>query len=189
MQKSNRYNTKRRLVVKGAAAVVANWLASPAGRANSTKAETAASANQTRSSITEDSKLQLILDRFADAAQKQTRLKAVVVSLQGQTVFAEAFRGPHVDQAVNIKSVSKSVVATLLGVARNRSVITSLEQTLGDLTPRLLPPQADTRTSALTLEDLVTMRAGLQRTSGAAYARWSHVVFNWQYACTGCCSQ
>jgi len=123
-------------------------------------------------SSVEPERLQTILANFADSARKQDRLKAVVISLGEQTVFGEAFHGPAIDRAVNIKSVSKSVVATLLGVALQRSVIGSLEQTLGELAPELLPKGASSRVAELTLEDLVTMRAGLQRTSGRAYGAW-----------------
>jgi len=96
-------------------------------------------------------RLQAALSNFADAARKQDRIKAVVVSQASQTVFAEAFRGPAIDRAVNIKSISKSVVATLLGI---------------------VPKGASERVAELTLEDLVTMRAGLERTSGRAYGVW-----------------
>ena len=117
-------------------------------------------------------RLQTILGNFEQAAREQERIKAVVISLDKKTIFAKAFRGPSIDRAVNIKSVSKTVVATLLGIALERSVVRSLDQTLGELTPELLPPGAGTRVTDLTLQDLVTMRAGLERTSGRAYGVW-----------------
>jgi len=117
-------------------------------------------------------RLQTILSNFETAAKEQHRIKAVVVSLGGKTVFAKAFRGPSVDRNVNIKSVSKTVVATLLGVARQRSVIDSLDQTLGELAPELIPGGASARIASLTLQNLVTMQAGLERTSGRAYGVW-----------------
>jgi len=129
---------------------------------------------ETRDTFTQPdpAQLQTILANFADAARKQDRLKAATVSIKNQTVFGEAFRGPAIDRAVNIKSISKSVVATLLGVARERSVISSLDQTLSELAPELLPTKVSSRVAELTLEDLVTMRAGLKRTSGPAYGIW-----------------
>ena len=117
-------------------------------------------------------RLQTILSNFETAAKEQHRIKAVVVSLGGKTVFAKAFRGPSADRTVNIKSVSKTVVATLLGVARQRSVIDSLDQTLGELAPELIPSGASARIASLTLQNLVTMQAGLERTSGRAYGVW-----------------
>ncbi len=116
--------------------------------------------------------LQSVLASFESAARKQDRIKSVVISLEGTIVLGSAFRGPEIDRAVNIKSVSKTVVATLLGVARQRSLISSLDQTLGELAPELLPPDAGNRVDSLTLRDLVTMRAGLDRTSGRAYGVW-----------------
>lgn len=116
--------------------------------------------------------LQAILANFKAAAIKQDRIKSVVVSLNGQTILAEALRGPAIDSAVNIKSVSKSVVATLVGIARQRAVISSLQQTLGELAPELIPKGASEQVAALTLEDLITMRAGLERTSGRGYGVW-----------------
>lgn len=140
-------------------------------------------ANTTLSTKTQPdpARLQAILASFADAASNQQRLKATVVSLGGETVFAKSFRGPAIDRAVNIKSVSKSVVATLLGIALQKSVISSLDQTLGELIPELLPDNADPRVAQLTLQDLITMRAGLERTSGRAYGVWvnsRHWVFH-----------
>jgi len=113
-----------------------------------------------------------ILASFANVAEQQERIKSVVVSLNGQVVLADAFRGPAVDHVANIKSVSKSVVATLVGIAREKSVISSLQQTLGELAPELLPKGASAQISELTLEDLITMRAGLERTSGRGYGIW-----------------
>jgi len=116
--------------------------------------------------------LQAILANFANTARKQERIKSTVVSLNGYTILAESFRGPAIDEPVNLKSVSKSVVATLVGIAREQGVIDSLQQTLGELAPELLPKGASARVAGLTLENLVTMRAGLERTSGRGYNVW-----------------
>ena len=112
------------------------------------------------------------LDTLADEARGIERLHAIVVMRAGDTVFSEAFRGPPPGEAVNVKSVSKSLVAALLGCALERGVVDGLERTLDELIPSLLPEGADPRVAALTLDDLVSMRAGLERTSGSGYARW-----------------
>lgn len=87
-------------------------------------------------------------------------------------MLAEAVHGPPVDKAVNIKSVSKTLVATLIGCAQQRGVIESVEQTLGSLVPTIVPTGADPRVGGLTLENLMTMQAGLERVSGAGYGAW-----------------
>ena len=160
--------SRRQLLTRGAAVITGSMLSHRAGYASDDNtlpvAETFA--------IPEEDRLQGVLAGFEKAAAQQDRIKAVVISQNAEIIFGRAFRGPSIDRAVNIKSVSKSVVATLLGIARQRSVISTLEQTLGELTPQLLPPGAPSRVADLTLQDLVTMRAGLERTSGRAYGVW-----------------
>lgn len=110
---------------------------------------------------------------LADAARRAAaleQLRALVISHDGEVVFAEAFRGPAVDRPANVKSVSKTIVALLTGAAIARGAVPGLDAPLADFVP---PPRgADPRVDAITLEDLVTMRAGLERTSGRGYGAW-----------------
>jgi CubicO group peptidase (beta-lactamase class C family) len=108
----------------------------------------------------------------ADAARRFDRLNALVILHHGETALAEAFRGPAVDRPVNVKSVSKSLVAALTGAALDRGEIPALDATLAALAPGLIPPAADPRVGGITVADLVTMQAGLERTSGPAYGEW-----------------
>jgi CubicO group peptidase (beta-lactamase class C family) len=87
-------------------------------------------------------------------------------------VFAEAPRGPGLDRFANIKSCSKSIVALLLGVAVDRGEIPAVTATLDEVAPSLLPANATEGVADITMEDLVTLRAGLERTSGANYGGW-----------------
>jgi CubicO group peptidase (beta-lactamase class C family) len=73
---------------------------------------------------------------------------------------------------VNVKSVSKTIVAALCGAALDRGEVPGLEATLGELAPGLIPSGADPLVAGITLADLVTMQAGLERTSGPAYGAW-----------------
>jgi len=124
------------------------------------------------------------LTRFSVEANGIERLRSAVVSSAGEVVFSKAFRGPEPDQAVNVKSVSKSLVSTLVGASVQNGIIESVQQTLGDLVPDMVPKGSDPRVANLTLEDLLTMRAGLERVSGPAYGRWVNSD-NWvQYVLT-----
>lgn len=107
--------------------------------------------------------------RTADRARGLDQLHALVISQGGREVFAEAFRGPGVSRPVNVKSVSKTLVAALLGAALDRGEVAGVGATLGEVAPGLIPPGADPRVRDLTLENLVTMQTGLERTSGAGY--------------------
>ncbi len=107
-----------------------------------------------------------------DAARALEQMRGIVVSHRGEVVVAEALRGPALDRAVNVKSVSKTIVAGVLGAAIDRGAVPGLDATIADLAPGLLPAGADPRAGRLTLEHLVTMQAGLERTSGANYGGW-----------------
>lgn len=113
------------------------------------------------------------IDSLADAARRVERLHAIVVMQHGQIILAESFRGPPVDQAVNVKSVSKSVVAALVGCALERGSLAGVDVTLGEIAPSLLPANSDPRVATLSVQDFLTMRLGLERQSGPAYGRWA----------------
>lgn len=97
---------------------------------------------------------------------------AIYVLQNGQPLLQEVFRGPGVGRFVPIKSVSKSFVAALLGAALDRDEIASVDATLGGVAPDLIPTQADPAVADITMADLVTMQAGLERTSGRNYGGW-----------------
>ncbi len=85
---------------------------------------------------------------------------------------AEALRGPSVRTPVNVKSVSKTVVAALAGIAIARGELPGVSATIGEVAPRLIPRDAERGVADITVEDLVTLRAGLERTSGGNYGAW-----------------
>lgn len=107
-----------------------------------------------------------------DRAAGFDQLHALIVLHGGETLVEDRVRGPALDRPVNIKSVSKTIVATLLGIAIDKGEIASVEATLGQVAPDLIPADADRRVPDITLEDLVTLRAGLERTSGPNYGEW-----------------
>ena len=95
-----------------------------------------------------------------------------MIRMRGAEVLAEVFRGPGLNRAVPVKSVSKTIVAALTGAALDRGEIPAITATLAEVAPSLLPTGADPRVGALTIENLVTMQAGLERTSGGNYGAW-----------------
>lgn len=112
------------------------------------------------------------LGDIVDRARALDQMHAIVIGKNGEIVLAEALRGPALSRPHNIKSVSKSVVAALTGIAIDAGELPGLDATLGDLAPGLIPRDADPRVAALTIENLVTMQAGLERTSGGNYGGW-----------------
>jgi CubicO group peptidase (beta-lactamase class C family) len=111
-------------------------------------------------------------DRVAARVAGLEQLHGMMVAHDGRTVLAEAFRGPPLDRLVNVKSVSKTLVAALTGAALDQGVLDAVDQRLGELAPDLIPSEADARVQDITVADLLTMQAGLERTSGRNYGRW-----------------
>jgi len=73
----------------------------------------------------------------------------------------------------NVKSVSKSVVAALVGCALGRNALANVDVMLGDVAANLIPANADPRIAELSVQDFLTMRIGLERQSGRNYGRWA----------------
>lgn len=117
------------------------------------------------------------LDAVAEAARGLDQLHSLVISRDGEIALAESFRGPGLETPVNVKSVSKTLVAALAGAALARGVLPGgvpegAQTSLGELAPQLIPPRADPQVADITLADLLSLQAGLARTSGANYGRW-----------------
>ncbi|HEX2760133.1 MAG TPA: serine hydrolase [Rhizomicrobium sp.] len=112
------------------------------------------------------------VDGIRRAARGLNQMHALMVQRGDEVIVAEAPRGPGLDRAANIKSCSKSIVALLLGTTIARGEIKSVNARLGDVAPKLIPAKATPGVAAITLEDLVTLRGGLESTSGANYGSW-----------------
>ena len=70
-----------------------------------------------------------------------------------------------------MKSASKSVISALVGIALERGLIRNVHEPIVTFFPELRR-DPDRRKQAITVEDLLTMRSGLQSTSGANYGAW-----------------
>lgn len=106
------------------------------------------------------------------AAARLDRLRSLIVAQDGRPIVAEVFDGPGLDTPVNVKSVAKSVISTLIGMAIDRGLLEGVDQPVAELLPDSLPDNPDPRLRLVTVEHLLAMRAGLERTSGPNYGRW-----------------
>ena len=112
---------------------------------------------------------------MAEAA-KLTRLRSLLISVNGALVEERYFRGASAARAANIKSASKSIISILVGIALDRGHIKSLQTPISVYFPDYLKGQPDKR--AITIEDLLTMRSGIETTSNRNYGRWVQSA-NW----------
>ena len=105
------------------------------------------------------------------AAAALPQMHALLVSHRGQLVLEYYAAGYSAGRLANIKSASKSVIAALVGIAIERKLIAGVREPIVRWFPELRR-DADPRRRAITIEDLLTMRSGLESTSGGNYGRW-----------------
>ena len=101
-------------------------------------------------------------------ADSLPRLRSLLVFHRDTLRRERYFHGARAEQPANIKSASKSVISALVGIALARGHLRDVRQPLSEL----LPGETrglDTAHAAITVEDLLTMRAGLQSTSFDQY--------------------
>lgn len=105
-------------------------------------------------------------------AGQLTGLRTLHVAQHGELLFAERFNGADLDAPANIKSASKSLVSALVGIAIERGVLEGPDQRIAPLLEDQLPPDPDPRIHDITIGHLLSMQAGLERTSGRNYGAW-----------------
>ena len=111
------------------------------------------------------------LESAAKSASQLPRLRSLIVSHKGSIVLERYYNGARVTTPANIKSASKSVISALVGIAVSRGLITGVDQKIVDYFPELASdPEPNKR--QITIEDLLTMRSGLESTSGRNYGAW-----------------
>jgi CubicO group peptidase (beta-lactamase class C family) len=111
------------------------------------------------------------------AAADLPDLRSLVVSRRGQVIAEHYAGGARPGALANVKSASKSIISTLVGIAIDRGLIPSVKEPIATYFPELRK-DPDRRKQAITIEDLLTMRAGLESTSGRNYGAWVRSA-NW----------
>lgn len=99
---------------------------------------------------------------LTNAAQAAPSVTGVVVTRHGAIAAEYWADGWGPDDAIDIRSCTKSVVGTLVGRARHDGLLPDLSTTIGDLIPERIPPGADPAVAEITLWSLLTMTSGLQ---------------------------
>lgn len=113
-----------------------------------------------------------------DAARGMPRLHSLLVSHRGELILEQYFNGHDRYQPANMKSASKSVISALVGIAIEQGFIQGVEQPIADHFPVLDGGDVPDIKRSITVENLLTMQAGLRSTSNRNYGRWV-VSDNW----------
>jgi CubicO group peptidase (beta-lactamase class C family) len=120
-----------------------------------------------------------------DAGRIYPGLRSVLVVRHGVLVFERYYHGATPATYFNLFSVTKSVTSALVGIALGEHTVGGLDQPIGQLLAAHLPPGADPRLRRATLEQVLTMTAGLpadppdDTPPGLAHARdWVRFVLS-----------
>jgi CubicO group peptidase (beta-lactamase class C family) len=111
------------------------------------------------------------LTEALDAAAELPRLHSLLASWRAEIVLERYFNGARAARPANIKSASKSIISALVGIAIARGLLPPPETPIARFFPELSNDR-DRRKQAITIEDLLTMRSGLQSTSNRHYGAW-----------------
>lgn len=104
------------------------------------------------------------------AASEIPRLHSLLVSSHGKLLL-EYYASPRRARVSNVKSVSKSIISALVGIAIQRKLLKGVDQPIVEFFPELRK-DPDPRKQRITIEDLLTMRQGLESTSFDGYGAW-----------------
>ncbi len=112
---------------------------------------------------------------FADVvgrARSLQSLNSLIIGRNGEVLAEEGFHGTSTARSTNIKSASKSVVSALVGIAIDKGILEGVDQRIAPILADRLPKDADPRIRDITIGHLLSMQAGLDRTSGPNYGAW-----------------
>lgn len=114
----------------------------------------------------------VLLARAFERASELHQLHSLLVARHGEMAGEEYFRGPGRNGLANIKSASKSVISALIGIAIDEGYLDGVDQPIASFFPEYIADDADPRIYDVDIEDLLSMRAGLEPTSFDNYGRW-----------------
>ena len=112
--------------------------------------------------------------RFEEAltlAADLPRLHSLIVSRRGEILVERYYNGTRATRLANIKSAAKSVISALVGVAIDRGLIPDTGTPIVQYFPTLAKDREAAK-QKITIEDLLTMRSGLETTSNRNYGAW-----------------
>jgi CubicO group peptidase (beta-lactamase class C family) len=113
-----------------------------------------------------------LLDSAYRRAAALPKLHSLLVARGGTLVRERYYRGATREKTANLKSASKSIMSALVGIAIQRGELAGVKQSIAPFFTTELARNTEVRKTWITIEDLLTMRSGLQTTSFFNYGRW-----------------
>lgn len=105
-------------------------------------------------------------------AESLDRLHSLLVLHDGEPVIEHVRTGPGLSAPASLKSLSKTILSALAGVAIERGLVEGTDQPLVELLGERALGAADPQVEAITLGNALSLQAGLRSTSGRYYGAW-----------------
>ncbi|WP_081928949.1 serine hydrolase [Microvirga sp. BSC39] len=113
-----------------------------------------------------------LIEETVERAKDLPNLRSLIVTHNGTVLTEQALGGTRLDRPTNIKSASKTIMSALVGIAIERGVLQGVDQPVASILDQSIPSDADPRVRQITVGHLLSMQAGLERTSGRNYGAW-----------------
>jgi CubicO group peptidase (beta-lactamase class C family) len=110
---------------------------------------------------------------------EKLNLHSLLIIRNGYLVSENYFGKYQADTRHELYSVTKSFIATLIGIALDKGYLKGTDQRVVDFFPEQTFANPDERKSAMTLDDTLTMRTGLDWTEGDRAYRSLYVSPDW----------
>ena len=101
----------------------------------------------------------LVAELYLNAAGVESNYSVLVIK-NGNLIAESYFHDGAVDQKANLASVTKSVNSALVGLALEEGCLDSVDQKMTAFFPELWPQLTDPRKTAITIQEMLQMRAG-----------------------------
>lgn len=111
-------------------------------------------------------------ERVHQRANAIESIRSLLIQQGGARIAENYFDGMSAGQTANMKSASKSVISLLVGIAIDKGFIEDKDQHISGFFPEYYRNISNELKKEITIEDLLTMRSGLETTSFHNYGRW-----------------
>jgi CubicO group peptidase (beta-lactamase class C family) len=113
-----------------------------------------------------------LLTEALERAASLSRLHNMIVARHGDVVVERHFRGPDPSRPANVKSVSKSLLSAVVGLAIEDGHLSGVDEPIVSYFEGYLDDEGAAEREGITVGHLLSMSSGLESTSSRNYGRW-----------------
>ena len=115
------------------------------------------------------------LSQAIDSLAEISGFKSIVVGRNGRIAAEEYYNGGHPDSLHDVRSVTKSVMGLLIGIAIEKGYLQSVDQTIGEFLIDTVIDTLDSARAQISIKHLLMMSCGLEwheLDGGDSYNHW-----------------